>query len=319
MSCTALILSNQRRRQQVLLAQTGVPGTKRGTHQGATAAVARLESALERMCQAIISSTDVVIGARIPTSHQQIAHRLRDTVKTCLLSAMDGNGCQDDFACSNQSEQLPKQSQAQGDHEKWPRPSQHAGLGVLPPARNAPFAPQSMPPAADATTMKAALFANQLRLYARLNNKQPDRCSDIPYFRLGGAGTHYSGVSGQNQTELGKEQNSREIRIPDTLSAFSPEVQKDLDGDWFDLFDLVGYVRTHGVALSMAPPVEDTAYRKVNAVDFAAGRLTFRVLCHARGGYLTIISSGRKGICLGHSPGFKRSDVEIAIDSSCWK
>jgi hypothetical protein len=128
-----------------------------------------------------------------------------------------------------------------------------------------------------------------------LNNKQPDRCSDIPYFRLGGAGTHYSGVSGQNQTELGKEQNSREIRIPDTLSAFSPEVQKDLDGDWFDLFDLVGYVRTHGVALSMAPPVEDTAYRTVNAVDFAAGKLTFRVLCHARGGYLTIISSGRKG------------------------
>ncbi|KAL4762139.1 uncharacterized protein BDW70DRAFT_33120 [Aspergillus foveolatus] len=259
---------------------------------------------------------------------------------------MDGNGCLEEFARLNQSEQLPKQSQAQGDHEKWPRSSQHAGLGVLPPACNAPFPPQSMPSAAGAATIEAAVFAKQLRisclyqgflllknpsvplealkrpfrlllpvvpretitsffhacLQARLNNKQPDRYSDIPYFRLGGAGTHYSGVvvSSQNQTESGPKQDSREIRIHDTLSAFSPDAQRDLDGDWFDLFDLVGYLRAHGVALSMAPPVEVTAYRTVNAVDFAAALV-------------------EKGICLGHSPGFKKSDVEVAINSSCWK
>jgi hypothetical protein len=70
-------------------------------------------------------------------------------------------------------------------------------------------------------------------LQARLNNKQPDRCSDIPYFKLGGRGTHYSEVvvSGQNQTESGQEQHSHEIRIHGTLPAFSPEAQRDLDGD----------------------------------------------------------------------------------------
>ncbi|KAL4746201.1 hypothetical protein BDW72DRAFT_39073 [Aspergillus terricola var. indicus] len=272
------------------------------------------------------------------------AHRLRDTVKTCLYSAIDGNGCLEESACLNQSEPSLKEIQAQGGHEEWPRSSQHAGLSVLPPASNAPFLLQSVPPAAGAPMIEAPVFANQLRiaclyqgflllknpsvplealkrpfrlllsvvpretiasffhacLQARLNNKQPDRCSDIPCFTLGGAGTHYPevGESNQSQTESGWErQQTPEVQIHNTLSAFSPEAQEDLDGDWFNLFDLVGYLRAHGVALSMAPPVLGTAYRTVNAVDFAA-------------------ALAEKGICLGHSPRFKRSDVEVAISSS---
>ncbi|KAL4815011.1 hypothetical protein BDW67DRAFT_165105 [Aspergillus spinulosporus] len=336
----------ERRRQQVLLAQRAYRARHEAHTRELQQRVARLESALERTCQAIVSFTDVLLGARIPASHQQIAHRLRDTVKTCLHSAMGGNGCLEESACSNQSEPLPKQTQTQGDHEEWPRSSQHAGLGVLAPARNAPFPLQFMPAAAGAATIEAPVFANQLRilclyqgflllknpsvplealkrpfrlflsvvpretiasffhacLQARLNNKQPDRCSDIPCFKLGGSGTHYSEVvvSSQNQIESSQEQHPPEIRVHDTLSAFSPEAQSDLDGDWFDLFDLMGYLRAHGVALSTVPPAGDTAYRTVNAVDFAAALV-------------------EKGICLGHSPGFKKSDVEVAINSSSWK
>ncbi|KAL4768223.1 hypothetical protein BDW60DRAFT_219942 [Aspergillus nidulans var. acristatus] len=232
LSCTALILSNQtrRRQQQVLLAQRAYRPRNKPHTRELQQRVARLESALERTCQAVISFTDVVV--------------------TCLHSAKDGSGCLEESACLNQSEPLLEQTQAQSDREDWPRSSQHAGLGVLPPARNAPFSAQSMPPAAGAI-LEAPAFANPLGILYR--------CSDIPYFKLGGRGTHYSEVvvSSQNQTESGQEQHSHEIRI---------HVRSVRSG---------GYLRAHGVALSMAPPVEDTAYRTVNAVDFAASRLNF--------------------------------------------
>lgn len=111
-------------------------------------------------------------------------------------------------------------------------------------------------------------------LYARLNNKQPDHFSCIPSFRLGGAGTHYPEVVASNQVGSRSEQYDPSM-IHDTLSAFSPEAQKDLDGQWFDLFDLVGFLRAQETILSLVPPVDDTTHRTVNAVDFMAGELAF--------------------------------------------
>lgn len=110
-------------------------------------------------------------------------------------------------------------------------------------------------------------------LYARLNNNQPDRWNEIPFFKLGGAGTHYREAfpSSQSETETrGSEQQHFPVENG-ALSAFSPEAQEELDGDWFDIWDLAGYLQSERIALSTAPPTENTTYRKVNALDFTAG------------------------------------------------
>jgi hypothetical protein len=111
-------------------------------------------------------------------------------------------------------------------------------------------------------------------LHARLNNKQPEMCKEIPFFKLGGAGTHYSRpVSSKNKAEpRGLEQQHIPV-IHGDLSAFSPEAQEELGGEWFDLWDLAGYLRTERITLSVAPPIEKTTYRTVNAVDFTAGEV----------------------------------------------
>lgn len=157
-------------------------------------------------------------------------------------------------------------------------------------------------------------------LYARLNQKQPHHSSRLPSFRPGGAGTHYPEAAASNQAELRSEQHYSSL-IQDALSAFSPEVQKDLDGQWFDLIDLMGFLRAQGTTISMDPPVDDTTQRTVNAVVFTAGEAYISFLSdmgalRESDDLLALIG---KGICLGDTPGFKRSDVEIAIDSSLWK
>ncbi|GAM33792.1 AT DNA binding protein [Talaromyces pinophilus] len=113
------------------------------------------------------------------------------------------------------------------------------------------------------------------RLLARLNHKQPEMCKEIPSFKLGGAGTHYPEalVAAQNQAEMrGLVQQNFPV-IHDALPAFSPESQDELDGEWFDLWDLAGYLRSKRITPSLSPPTAETTYRMVNAVDFTAGEV----------------------------------------------
>lgn len=107
-------------------------------------------------------------------------------------------------------------------------------------------------------------------LHARLNNKQPERFSEIPFFKLGGTGTHYRGALVSNQNKSGLEEQHFPV-VHSALSAFPPEAQEELDGEWFDLWDLVGYLRAETITLSLEPPNEETTHRTVNVVDFTAG------------------------------------------------
>lgn len=110
-------------------------------------------------------------------------------------------------------------------------------------------------------------------LYARLNNSHPDEWNEIPFFRLGGAGTHYREVlsSSDNNTEA-REPKQHDVPIEHgALSTFSPGTQEELEGDWFDIWDLAGYLCSEGISLSTAPPTGNTADRNVNALDFTVG------------------------------------------------
>ncbi|KAL4874795.1 hypothetical protein BJY04DRAFT_224636 [Aspergillus karnatakaensis] len=158
------------------------------------------------------------------------------------------------------------------------------------------------------------------RLQARLAKQQPHHFAEIPFFQLGGAGTHYVNgfVSNAKRNEMysgfgyegwdvveagfgGEGAGAGEGEGP--LSAFSPQIREELDGEWFDLNDLEGFLLERGVALGVVSSASTSAGdgegagdgdQVVNVVDLTAELL-------------------RKAICLGHSPGFRRKDVEAAI------
>ncbi|KAL4869839.1 hypothetical protein BDV12DRAFT_196062 [Aspergillus spectabilis] len=140
----------------------------------------------------------------------------------------------------------------------------------------------------------------QSRLHARLAKAQPERHSEIPFFHLGGAGTHYRDgfISNAKRNEQYPQYAGYSIIDGDgPLSAFSPPIREELDGEWFDLNDLEGYLLEKRVCLVMvASTATGSELEAVNAVHLTAELL-------------------RKAICLGHSPGFRRRDVEAAINS----
>ena len=308
----------QRRRQQVLLAQRAYRARSEANTKALQQRVARLESALERTGQSIISFTDILVGPHPPASYQQIAHHLRDTVKTCFNSAMDGVEGLEDVHSSLEVPNVSHISHAEFHQHTAERQTEvldtpeddHASPGFS-PLPHISLLP-SMP--GNGSKIEIPMFVKHLRiaclyqgflllnnpsvplealrrpfrlllplvtretitsyfhtrLNARMNNREPEPCSSIPYFGLGGAGTHYPNGTVQNYFEW--ESRSHDIpRVDGALSAFSPEVQRDLDGEWFDTFDLLGFLRAHGTGLSTTRPVDYTAHRMVNAVDFTAG------------------------------------------------
>ncbi|RAO68090.1 uncharacterized protein BHQ10_004102 [Talaromyces amestolkiae] len=269
----------ERRRKQVLQAQRAYRARNEANITALKQRVAHLESALERMGKAVVDLSDILAEKRVLTSHPNIADRLRDTLKTCLDSAKYGKERHEDFGHSQPNDtslrvQRPvdKQSSPKYDPKESPLPINSTRRSAQPHNRFLPF---ELDGAAS-----------------------PERFSEIPFFKLGGTGTHYRGALVSNQNKSGLEEQHFPV-VHSALSAFPPEAQEELDGEWFDLWDLVGYLRAETITLSLEPPNEETTHRTVNVVDFTAALV-------------------EKGICLGYSPGFKRSDVETAITLSSW-
>lgn len=77
----------------------------------------------------------------------------------------------------------------------------------------------------------------------------------VPFFQLGGAGTHYAWPP-----ELGpytrRSRQWQAISVP--LSHFSADIQKDLNGDWFDMQDLECFLLEKQVKLVSAPGPMDS-------------------------------------------------------------
>ncbi|KAJ5217919.1 uncharacterized protein N7498_000018 [Penicillium cinerascens] len=106
------------------------------------------------------------------------------------------------------------------------------------------------------------------RLHATLNNQRPVDCHEIPFFQIGGAGSHYPEIPMSRNEDADNRQTGKTHLVPGPLSAFSPEVQEELSGDWFDIQDLEGYLRAKDITISMEPLPE--APWAVNAVEFTA-------------------------------------------------
>lgn len=83
-------------------------------------------------------------------------------------------------------------------------------------------------------------------LHAQLSQKPLDGWEGIPFFRLGGAGTHYPD---QRSSGSFVPRHHRWDTVEDPLSLVTANLRTQLEGDWFDLQDLEGYIREKNVLL----------------------------------------------------------------------
>ena len=88
------------------------------------------------------------------------------------------------------------------------------------------------------------------RLDSQVSQNPLDGWDEIPFFSLGGAGTHYPRLplQGQGVGHFSRSYHEWDI-VKDPLSLVSPDIQEQLQGDWFDLQDLEGFLREKDVNL----------------------------------------------------------------------
>ncbi|KAJ5962919.1 hypothetical protein N7501_007860 [Penicillium viridicatum] len=88
------------------------------------------------------------------------------------------------------------------------------------------------------------------RLDAQKRREPLDGWDEIPFFSLGSAGTHFPRLSLQSQGVGHSFRGYHEWdMVKDPLSLVSPDIQEQLQGDWFDLQDLEGFLREKDVNL----------------------------------------------------------------------
>ena len=82
--------------------------------------------------------------------------------------------------------------------------------------------------------------------------QQPLDGWDVPFFSLGGAGTHYSQSNSAGQPSLSRQW----ITVQDPSAHFSPNIAPEIDGEWLTIGDLEVFLRQKGVHLLANSAVE---------------------------------------------------------------
>ncbi|THC94156.1 hypothetical protein EYZ11_006364 [Aspergillus tanneri] len=140
-------------------------------------------------------------------------------------------------------------------------------------------------------------------LHARVSRQRLKDWREVPFFNLGGAGSHYPRKSPQNPSlDWYPPRYYRFETIHDPLALVPPEVKGELDGEWFDIQDLEGYLREMDVRLYISPPSSNppkSSRMSVNVARFIPALIN-------------------KALCLGRTPGFRRHDVDKALRSAMW-
>ncbi|KAJ5915382.1 hypothetical protein N7466_011315 [Penicillium verhagenii] len=120
---------------------------------------------------------------------------------------------------------------------------------------------------------------------------------EVPFFRLGGAGTHYPAPSTQGQSASTQfVPDKRWGIVEEPLSLVPSDIQEQLKGEWFDLHDLEGFLRQR-LLLNEGQRARSSPQMNINLSLFVPALIS-------------------KGVCLGCSPGFQRDDVEKALQIS---
>ena len=69
----------------------------------------------------------------------------------------------------------------------------------------------------------------------------------VPFFSLGGAGTHYPRIRRPRRISTTDALLARRMTVENPLAQFPVETRREMDGEWFDIQDLEGFLREKGV------------------------------------------------------------------------
>ena len=102
----------------------------------------------------------------------------------------------------------------------------------------------------------------EANLMAKVHPERMQQFEELPFFRVGGAGTHFL------QSAPERYENHYPIR-EDPASDFSPDIQGELYGSWYDIRDLEGFLRDRDARLLTGPPTDLSSHpAAVNASNF---------------------------------------------------
>ncbi|KAL3460942.1 hypothetical protein BJX64DRAFT_262078 [Aspergillus heterothallicus] len=308
----------ERRRMQVRMAQRAYRSRKEANVSSLKDRINQLETAVKQMSTAVISFGDELVRSGALDTHPDLLRPLGNTVQACLaLPAIP----QLDSDSESQIE-LPDGSTHRKLLSIYPSPSSsgsessdtmdilefidrlhvtcsyQAYLVCANPA--VPLRRLERPFRMLLSLMPRAFVAEYFKdwLLARAGHKTLDHWDHIPFFQIGGAGTHYKPKS---SVHYPFHRSQKSTAITDDLSQFPSDIQQELDDEWFDLGDLEGYLREKEVVFpAYIPAVTSVGLGEKGPSPNGASRLISTLV--------------RGAICLGRSPGFRKCDVEKAVD-----
>ncbi|KAB8253982.1 hypothetical protein BDV32DRAFT_155642 [Aspergillus pseudonomiae] len=335
----------ERRRTQVRLAQRAYRSRKEAGVEVLNKRVAQLEAAAQKMSESVIRLSDILLQSRVLTSHPELTERLRETVQICVSSAKDlgDEGSLNNVTHDERSSFAPISPSLLGQ-------SEGGSSGPLPNIRPSPSLLRYHPSSlfffkpGDVTVMEVSDFIEQLRiaclyegllildnssvplttlkrpfrlllslftrasitsvfrsaLHARLNKKSYMSFKEVPSC----LSSHLEQLSALSQaTECQSALDQPQSISNSPLPSFDPQTLREIGSDWFDVQELANYLHERDARLFVRPPKN-------------MGSSPSQSVVNARALIVTLVSNA---MCLGHSPGFRRSDVEQAIKICTWR
>ncbi|KAL4883189.1 hypothetical protein BJY04DRAFT_185025 [Aspergillus karnatakaensis] len=307
----------ERRRVQVRLAQRAYRSRKEANVSSLKERINQLETAVKQMSTAVISFGDDIVRSGALDSHPDLLKPLGNTVQACLALPTLPHG--DSDYQLDLPEPTPKGKKTQM-LPAYPSPtssetsetmeisefidrlhvtcSYQAYLVCANPA--VPQRRLERPFGMLLSIMPRTFVAEYFKdwLLARAGHKSFAHWDHVPFFRIGGAGTHYPATG---NTHYPFPSHSTAATVEGDASHFSSPEKDDLDDEWFDLGDLQGYLREKGVVFPASAP-------SINPlVQGEVGSTASSVACF-------IQALVRIAVCLGRSPGFRRREVENLVD-----
>ncbi|KAL2870543.1 bZIP transcription factor [Aspergillus lucknowensis] len=310
----------ERRRMQVRMAQRAYRSRKEANVSSLKNRINQLETAMKQMSTAVISFGDELVRSGALDSYPGLLKPLGNTVQACLALP--------NLPHDNGDYQLELPEGPSGGRKKkqmlslYPSPSTSGSEGgdimdlaefmdrlhvscsyqaYLVCANPAfPIRRLERPFRMLFSFMPRSLVAEYFKdwLLARAGHKTLADWDHIPFFQIGGAGTHYPS-NGANFFPFPFPQ--RPSMVVSDLSQFPYDVRQELDDVWFDLGDLEGYLREKAVVFPASIPGLATLGLGEKATNTSSVSRLIQTLVMG-------------AVCLGRSPGFRRCDVERAVE-----
>jgi hypothetical protein len=248
---------------QVRMAQRAYRSRKEANVSSLKDRINQLETAVKQMSTAVISFGDELVRSGALDTHPDLLRPLGNTVQACLalpsIHQLDGSSdSQLELSDNSGQKKLlsiypsPSSSSSEADtmdvlefiDRLHVTCCYQAYLVTANPA--VPLRRLEKPFRMLLSLMPRAFVAEYFKdwLLARAGHKSLDHWDHVPFFQIGGAGTHYSPKFGGHYPF---HRSQKASTITDDLSQFPSDIQQELDDEWFDLGDLEGYLREREV------------------------------------------------------------------------